>query len=349
MASFLQVVSEMSWDTLFLVVGLAFVAVAVVGNISGKISPGKGGRIAAGIVGGALFGGAFLLHNAIHEFEVTDVSVAPVQPPSGACPVKVNLQGIVDAKNSGDVIYYFEFSNGNASATNTAHFEHTGSQLLPGTWEVHQSLNSASVRLHVVAPEPKASKPSLPFSVACEGQSAHDSVPEAPPPGATAAKPAPPSASGAPASGSDIASPVKQVAPTAVDSISFNSVTPTPGTYLKRGGPVAFNIDLTYNLVSADSAILSISTEQIRTSAAGCKGGSGELVDAVELPITRGMHRVQTQLAWSGDTGYATKGRVYGNGYLSFTPMFWASNNGARGERINFFGTYSDWCYQFGS
>jgi len=28
--------------------------------------------------------------------------------------------------------------------------------------------------------------------------------------------------------------------------------------------------------------------------------------------------------------------------------MFWASNNGARGARLDFFGTYSEDCYQFG-
>jgi len=41
----LKILSEMSWDTLLLLVGLAFVAVAILGNISGKISPGRGGRI----------------------------------------------------------------------------------------------------------------------------------------------------------------------------------------------------------------------------------------------------------------------------------------------------------------
>jgi hypothetical protein len=39
---------------------------------------------------------------------------------------------------------------------------------------------------------------------------------------------------------------------------------------------------------------------------------------------------------------------VYGSGYVSFTPMFWVNNNGARGARIDFFGTYANYCYQFG-
>jgi hypothetical protein len=132
------------------------------------------------------------------------------------------------------------------------------------------------------------------------------------------------------------------------DSVALDSVVPKPGTYLKRGIPVTFNLGLSYNLVSADSAILSISTVQLRTSTAGCHGGNGELVDAVQAPIVRGRHQVQTKLAWSGDTGSTTRGRIYGSGYLSFSPMFWANNNGSRGARLDFFGTYAGYCYQFG-
>jgi hypothetical protein len=106
----------MSWDTLLLLVGLGFAAVAVLGNISGKISPGKGGRIAAALVGAALIAGGLWYHNALHGFTVIDPAMAPVQAASGRCPVRVDLEGVVDARGSGDVIYYFDFSNGNASA-----------------------------------------------------------------------------------------------------------------------------------------------------------------------------------------------------------------------------------------
>lgn len=331
----LQILGEMSWDTLLLLVGLGFVAVAVLGNISGKISPGKGGRIAAAIVGAGLIGGGWWLHNVLHGFEVTDVSVAPVQPASGQCPVKVDLEGAVNSRGSGDVIYYFDFSNGNASPASKAHFDQTGSQLLPGVWEVHQSLNNATVQLHVMLPKTAVSKPSTPFSVTCE--------PAAPSAGGAGVAPNEAPAIPAPAS----TRPIHVVDPS-TDSVALDSITPRPGTYLKRGRPITFNMDASYNLASADSAILSISTVQLRTSAAGCRGGSGELVDAVEVPIVRGKHQVQVRLTWSGDTGSATKGRIYGNGYLSFSPMFWASNNGARGARLDFFGTYSEDCFQFG-
>ena len=69
------------------------------------------------------------------------------------------------------------------------------------------------------------------------------------------------------------------------DSVALDSVEPKRGTYLKTGHPVSFNITVSYNLVSADSAILSISTAQLRTSPAAVVG---ELVDAVDVPIVRG-------------------------------------------------------------
>jgi hypothetical protein len=105
---------------------------------------------------------------------------------------------------------------------------------------------------------------------------------------------------------------------------------------------------VSYNLVSADAAILSISTAQLRSSPAGCAGGVSELVVAVEIPIVRGKHQVVARLTWSGDTGSVTKGRIYRAGYLSFSPMFWAGNNGARGVRLYYFWTYAEDCYQFG-
>ncbi len=283
----LRILSETSWDTLLLLVGLAFVAVAVLGNISGRIRPGKGGRIAAGIIGASLFAFGFWYHAVIHNFRINSVDVAPPQSQEGSCPLTVNLQGIVDASGSGDVISYFEFSNGNASESHTTTFQRTNSQIVPGVWQVHQSLRDAWVRFQVVAPAKKASDRSKPFSVRC--------------------------------------------------------LTPQAG----RGQPVTFNINLSYNLTSGDTAILSISTAQFRSSTEQCAGG-GELTDAVQVPIVRGRHQAQVSLVWSGDTGASTKGRIFGSGFVSFLPMFWVNNNGARGERTNLFGTYTEYCYQFG-
>jgi len=345
LGSILQILAEMSWDTLFLLVGLAFVAVAVLGNISGKISPGKQGRIAAGIIGACLFAGGIWYHVVMHGFKVTASMVStPGGPLTGPCPIAVNLQGIVDASGSGDVIYDFEFSNGNASDLNKLTFQKTDSQIVSGVWEVQKSLTGAWVRLNIAAPQSRVSQPSGKFSITCA-------------PRQTGGTPLPQTSGISPASAPTVAAPSAAAAVTAgasahavnnsVDSVALNSVQPPPGAYLKAGQPVPFNINVTYNQVSADSAILSISTVQVRTSTANCSGG-GELVDAVDVPIMRGRHQIMTQLKWSGDTGSATGGRIFGSGYLSFSPMFWANNNGVRSARLDYFGTYAEYCYQFG-
>ncbi len=330
----LRILSETSWDTLLLLVGLAFVAVAVLGNISGRIRPGKGGRIAAGIIGASLFAFGFWYHAVIHNFRINSVDVAPPQSQEGSCPLTVNLQGIVDASGSGDVISYFEFSNGNASESHTTTFQRTNSQIVPGVWQVHESLRDAWVRFQVVAPAKKASDSSKPFSVRCLTPQAGS-----PPANVIAAnkpelKPTPKEL-------------IAHVVDPSTNSVALNSVEPISGTYLKRGQPVTFNINLSYNLTSADTAILSISTAQFRSSTEQCAGG-GELTDAVQVPIVRGRHQAQVSLVWSGDTGASTKGRIFGSGFVSFLPMFWVNNNGARGERTNLFGTYTEYCYQFG-
>jgi heme/copper-type cytochrome/quinol oxidase subunit 3 len=90
----LQVLAEMSWDTLLLLVGLAFVAVAVVGNISGKISPGKEGRIAAAILGGCLVAGGIWYHMTMHRFRVSDIAVVSPGPQEWSLPDSDKAAGL---------------------------------------------------------------------------------------------------------------------------------------------------------------------------------------------------------------------------------------------------------------
>lgn len=328
----LKILSEMSWDTLFLLVGLAFVGVAVLGDIAGRISPGKQGRIAAGIIGVSLFACGFWYHSVIHGFTVTEVDVVPPLTTHGNCPLTVGLQGVVEAKGSGSVISYFEFSSGNASQARPTTFQGANSQIVPGVWQVQESLKDAWVRLQILAPNKMTSATSKPFSITCDESAQHG--------GAGAANTSTPPAT-------TVAQRPTHILDASANSLAFDTVEPTAGAYLKRGQQVTFNIELSYNLVSADSAILSVSTAQFHDSPLRC-GGSGELTDAVEIPIVHGKHQTQVHLTWSGDTGASTGGRTFGSGYLSFMPMFWASNNGVRGERINLFGTYSEYCYQFG-
>jgi hypothetical protein len=369
----LQILSEMSWDTLLLLVGLAFVAVAIVGNISGKITPGKEGRIAAAICGICLIAAGVWYHGVLHSFKITGVDVTTPDSQSGKCPMTVPLQAVADATGSGDVIYNFQFSTGNGSALQHTSYSRSGSQILTGAWEVRQSIPDAWIELSIAAPVKRLSPPSLHFSVTCESPEppagASAQAPPLPTPTPTAPQtPAPQtSTTDTPAAATPAAAPAVTPAatPTAMaakvpfnkaivrsvsdfaDSVVIDSATPAPGTNLKRGAPIPFDLVVTYNLVSADSAILSISTAQLRASPAMCSG-NGELSDAVEVPIQRGKHAGKVHVTWSGDTGLSTKGRVYGSGFVAFTPMFWASENGHRRNRIGTFPVDTRYCYAFG-
>ncbi|MCK4793965.1 MAG: hypothetical protein KAV87_60120 [Desulfobacteraceae bacterium] len=48
--------------TIFVVAGLLFLGIAVIGKISGKIEPGKGGRITSGVIGVILLGIGFAIY-----------------------------------------------------------------------------------------------------------------------------------------------------------------------------------------------------------------------------------------------------------------------------------------------
>ena len=346
MGDMLKVLTELSFDNLFVIVGLGFIAVAVFGNISGKISPDAKGRIASAIVGACLLVSGLWWHAQAHGFRVTSVALAsPPRSQAVSCPTKIPLQGIIEAAGSGGVLYYFEFSDGNATSPDRIDFSQSDSKIVPGQWDLKGSLTNARVKLNTIAPKKMSSPFSNPFSVTCV-QNGQPKTVENQQPGTGGAPGSPPPPT--PNIGPPAPSVMTSAATEATDSVELVAVSPKPGTHLGRGQPLPFGIAVTYNLVSADVAILSLSTAQFPASMGACSGSGGELVDAIQVPIQRGRHEVKVSLTWSGDTGRASKGRVFGQGYIGFAPMFWANNNGSRGERLKFFGINPDFCYPFG-
>ena len=85
--------------TLFILAGILFLLIAVVGNFSGKIEPGPKGRLASAVLGGCFV----LLGLAIHFSDSTGVESAPPPPPlspseatSRGTEFQTNFQGIVE-------------------------------------------------------------------------------------------------------------------------------------------------------------------------------------------------------------------------------------------------------------
>jgi hypothetical protein len=224
-------------------------------------------------------------------------------------------------------------------------------------------------RLRTLSPQQVQSKDPLPLSVTCRQNSARgepagnagsrdtrsqtagsgNPSQKGPPPDVTQTKS--PSGSGTDATvhgGVQSESAGSSQVDPETDSVQIIGILPRPGTVLPRGQPFQFELAIRYNLVSADAAFLAISVVQIRQNDSGCAGVDGELVDAVQVPAVRGVHTLKQGVTWSGDTGLATKGRKFGRGLVSFAPSLWENINGNRGERLKYFGTYTQFCYPFG-
>ncbi len=85
MKELIELILDSPLSTLLVLAGIEFLGIAVVGNISGKIQPGTGGRILSGLVGVALMGIGFVLYtprSTSTEATPTDVPAVQVNLPS---------------------------------------------------------------------------------------------------------------------------------------------------------------------------------------------------------------------------------------------------------------------------
>ena len=131
------------------------------------------------------------------------------------------------------------------------------------------------------------------------------------------------------------------------DTVTIVNATPGPGTKLPRGSPVSIALDVEYTLASLDAARLVVSVGELRATPPNCsKAASGELSDAAGIDIQRGTNQIKLTVVWSGDTGQATKGRVYGTGYIAFFPSIWTAVSPR--TRFKYFGMAPGYCYPFG-
>lgn len=77
MPEFIKELLQARLDTLFVLAGLVFLGIAIVGNISGRIQPGKGGRIASAVVGPVLIIAGLWLHASHPSDEGGTARTAP--------------------------------------------------------------------------------------------------------------------------------------------------------------------------------------------------------------------------------------------------------------------------------
>jgi hypothetical protein len=75
--------------TLLILAGLVFLGIAVVGNVSGKIQPGAGGRLLSGLLGLCLLGGGLVMYLSTPpkiDLQLTPTLPSPSNPLSTSVP-----------------------------------------------------------------------------------------------------------------------------------------------------------------------------------------------------------------------------------------------------------------------
>ncbi|HVG90176.1 MAG TPA: hypothetical protein VNB54_01685 [Alphaproteobacteria bacterium] len=150
----LKVLTECSSDNLFVLTGLAFTALAVVGNVW-LIQPGKGGRIASAAVGPILLVAGLWMHAHQHITQMRVMRVdfhAASNVYEGPCPFKFEFPGHIETSGPGTVFYEVEFSDGSKTKALPLEFAGPETQEIKAVWKIQQSHADAWAQLRILAP-----------------------------------------------------------------------------------------------------------------------------------------------------------------------------------------------------
>src|SRR5688572_27078084 len=80
MNDILELIFKSPIANLLIIAGLVFLGIAVVGNVSGKIQPGIGGRFLSGLLGLCLLGGGLVMYQS------TPLEIDPLPSPNVTSP-----------------------------------------------------------------------------------------------------------------------------------------------------------------------------------------------------------------------------------------------------------------------
>jgi hypothetical protein len=171
MDKIVQIIFASPVVNLFIVAGLVFVGIAIVGNISGKIQPGRTGRIVSGVFGLILLGAGLAMYSTptstpsanapasqadtgTMDTQQKESASSPVTNPpapsgfrvveailradpfdyTGTCPVVITFSGRISAVGGGRVSYKFLRNDGASAPVETLTFDAPGSKDVSTTW-----------------------------------------------------------------------------------------------------------------------------------------------------------------------------------------------------------------------
>jgi len=170
MGDILKILTECSFDNLFVLTGLAFTGIAIVGNVW-RIQPGKWGRLGSATLGLMLICAGLWIHMHQHsdQFKVVHLDFqAASNAYEGACPIELKFPGQIEASGSGTIRYEVEYSDGTKTFPLHLDFEHPETKHINIDREFHQSRSDAWAKLKILSPGNTESEKAF-FAVTCQG------------------------------------------------------------------------------------------------------------------------------------------------------------------------------------
>ena len=169
MGDVLKVLIECSFDNLFVLAGLAFMGIAVVGDIW-RIQPGKWGRLGSATLSPILISAGLWMHTHQHvaQFKVVRSDLqAAIAASEGACPIELKFLGQIEANGPGTIRYEIEYSDGTKPPPLQIEFDHAETKRFKISREFHQSRADAWARLKILSPD-IAESGKASFRVTCQ-------------------------------------------------------------------------------------------------------------------------------------------------------------------------------------
>jgi hypothetical protein len=169
----LKVLTECSLDNLFVLTGILFMGIAVLGDISTWIRPGKPGRFAAAILSPILLSAGIWIHSHEHVRQLKVVGLdfrTENNLYEGSCPVDLEFDGQVQASSAGTVLTEVEYSDGSKSPQLQLDFARSETKSVKVTRRMERTGTANWARLTVISPRHLESEKTF-FAVRCERHS----------------------------------------------------------------------------------------------------------------------------------------------------------------------------------
>lgn len=176
MGDVLKILIECSFDNLFVLTGLVFMGIAVVGDIW-KIQPGKWGRLGSAMLSPILICAGLWMHahqhGAVTQFKVIHLDFqAASNAYDGACPMELKFPVQVEANGPGKVRFEAEYNDGFKTSPLELDFDHPETRRIKISRQFFQSRSSAWVKINILSPDHIESEKAH-FALTCQGTVVH--------------------------------------------------------------------------------------------------------------------------------------------------------------------------------